>query len=561
MTQASKLRFNCYLLREDIVSLQEAFRVQYRTNGRSPLQELTSTEGAPEGCTAFFSSKTDGEPPWARSLSQTFPKLESVRSLSHRLVIFLPVNERTFAVCFGYGSSTLEWSHVEANFGLRFASRSYNTLALNEIRSRRIDPSARTQSVQIPNRTSLRDFDIELEGEFVRRVVGELDDGVESSELGAVVATDSVAFKVETDLHQVQSILARMLETVSQNEVREDLRFIDSLEPLRSKSELTSELEKLLTLNLFGARATRQSAPEDEDVASLDPYLLSFAPPDDLTIENVHAIRVKHGDDLGYMHEMRIESLLDTISSFRRSFGRSALKDIKIMAVDSDGNPASNETPLKNWLIFEAGSEEKRYLLTLGKWFALAESYARQLEDDLSGIEDVTDLLGLIDWNIEKYKEKDKANDNKSGEGAYNADASRGRDDLACLDKKTMSSLGNQIEACDLFHSSGYLVHVKKYTDSQTLSHLFSQGYVAAQTLTEDQDYRRDFVEKIRDLNPGLAGAAEEAPVKVTYAIAVERDRTVPSSLPTFSKVNLRGFVHKLRRMKIEPSVARIQMR
>ncbi|MDI3344369.1 TIGR04141 family sporadically distributed protein [Streptomyces sp. AJ-1] len=561
MAEASKLRFNCYLIREDITSLQEAFRVQYRTSGRSPMQELTSTEGAPEGCKAFFSSKTDGEPPWARSLSQTFPQLENVRSLSHRLVIFLPVSGRTFAVCFGYGSSTLEWSHVEANFGLRFASRAYNTLALNEIRSRRIDPSARTQSVQIPNRTSLRDFDMELEGEFVRRVVGELDEGVEDSELGAVVATDSVAFKVETDLHQVQRILARMLETVSQNEVREDLRFIDSLEPLRSKDELTHELEKLLTQHLFGERAAKQSTPGDEDVANLDPYLLSFAPPDDLTIENVHEIRVKCGDEMGYMQEMRIESLLDAISSFKKYFGRSALKDIKVMAVDSDGNPASNETPLKNWLIFEAGSEEKRYLLTLGKWFALAESYARQLDADLSDIEDVTDRLNLGDWDIEKYKEKDEANDNKYGEGAFNADASRGRDDLVCLDTNTMSSLGSQIEACDLFHADGYLIHVKKYTDSQTLSHLFSQGYVAAQTLTEDQDYRRDFIDKVRDLKPDLASAAEEAPTKVTYAIAVERDRTIPSSLPTFSKVNLRGFVHKLRRMKVQPSLARIQMR
>ncbi|MFZ3559825.1 DUF6119 family protein [Streptomyces sp. BH055] len=559
MAEVSKLRFNCYLLREDITSPQEAFRVQYRSNGRSPLQELASTAGAPEGCKAFFASKTDGEPPWARSLSQTFPKLESVRSLSHRLVILLPVGDRTFAVCFGYGSSTLDWSHVEANFGLRFASRSYNTLALNEIRSRRIDPSARTQSVQIPNRTSLRDFDIELEGEFVRRVVGELDAGVEDSELGAVVATDSVAFKVETDLYQVQRILGRMLETVSRNDVREDLRFIDSLEPLRSKDELTTELEKLLTVHLFDTRATRQSTPQDEAVAGLDPYLLSFAPPDDLTIENVHAIRVKHGDDLGYMQEMRIDSLLEATSPFRKSFGRSALKDIKVMAVDSDGNPASHETPLKNWLIFEAGSEEKRYLLTLGKWFALAESYARQLDDDLSGIEDVTEHLALGDWDIERHKEKDDAN--RSGETRFNAEVSRGREDLVCLDTDTMSSLGRQIEACDIFHAGGYLIHVKKYTDSQTLSHLFSQGYVAAQTLTADLDYRRDFIDKVKYLKPDLLSAAENAPTKVTYAIAVERDRSIPSSLPTFSKVNLRGFVQKLRRMKVQPSLARIQMR
>lgn len=555
MSDGPKLRFNCFLLRDGLPSYEKALRTQYRPGGRDSLTLLTPAEGAPDGCVAYFATKSDAVPPWSRSLSPVFSALGAVRSVSHRLVIFLPVGERVFAVCFGYGSSSLEWSWIEPNFGLRFASRAYNTFALNEIRSRRIDPSARTQSVQIPNRTAIRDFDVELEGEFIRRVVGELDAGFEIDGLGAVVATDSVAFKTETNLHEVRRVLKQMLEKVDGSDVRQDLRFIDALEPLRSNAEVTAELEKLLVQNLFGGRATRQSAPTDEDVASLDPLILSFAPPDDLTIENVHSIRVKRGDDVGFMQEMRIDSLLEALSDFRGSFGRSALKDVKVMAIDSDGNPASQSTPLKNWLIFEAASEEKRYLLTLGKWFGLAESYARQLDDDLAGIEDVTSVLSLRDWV------KSEETEEESGEGGYNKRAIRKRDDLVCLDKDTLTSAGDQIEVCDLFHKDGFLIHVKKYTDSQTLSHLFSQGYVAATTLTEDLDYRMAFVEKVKRLSSDFDGIASEAPTRVTYAIAVSGSRSIPLSLPTFSKVNLRGFVRKLRRMQVAPSVARIQMR
>ncbi|MGW3631785.1 DUF6119 family protein [Streptomyces sp. NPDC005122] len=558
MGDTPKLRFNCFLLREGLPSRQRALRAQYRSTGQSAMTQLVPTSGAPDGCVAYFATKRDGVPPWSRSLNAVFPALGEVKSLSHRLVIFLPVDERVFAVCFGYGSSSLEWSWIEPNFGLRFASRAYNTFALNEIRSRRIDASARTQSVQIPNRTAIRDFDMELEGEFVRRVVGELDSGFEVDDLGAVVATDSVAFKTETNLHEVRRVLKHMLDTVSGNEAQEGLRFIDSLEPLRSNAEVTGELEKLLVQNLFGSRATRQSTPADEDVASLDPLILSFAPPDDLTIENVHSIRVKRGDEIGFLQEMRIESLLEALSSFRGGFGRSALKDVKVMAIDSEGNPASQSTPLKNWLIFEAASEEKRYLLTLGKWFALAESYARQLDEDLSEIEDVTSTLNLRDWI---KSEEDEEDEETKGEGGYNKRAIECRGDLICLDKKTLTSVGNQVEACDLFHADGYLIHVKKYTDSQTLSHLFSQGYVAATTLTEDIDYRQSFIEKVASLSSPLESVARSAPTKITYAIAVEGTRSIPMSLPTFSKVNLRGFVRKLRRMQVSPSVARIQMR
>lgn len=555
MSDTPKLRFNCFLLREGLPSYEKALRTQYRPGGRAAMRRLTPSGGAPDGCVAYFATKDDTVPPWSRSLSQFFSALDDVRSVSHRLVIFLPLDNRVFAVCFGYGSSSLEWSWIEPNFGLRFASRGYNTFALNEIRSRRIDPSARTQSVQIPNRTAIRDFDVELEGEFVRRVVGELDAGFEIEGLGAVVATDSIAFKTETNLHEVRRVLNQMMDTVNQGDVRQDLRFIDALEPLRSNAEVTAELEKLLVQNLFGVRATKRSAPIDEDVAELDPLILSFAPPDGLTIESVHSIRVKRGDQVGFMQEMHIESLREALSDFSGSFGRTALKDIKVMAIDSDGNPASSSTPLKNWLIFEAASDEKRYLLTLGKWFGLAESYARQLDDDLSRIEDVTPLLDLRDWV------KSEETEEESGEGGYNKRAIDKRDDLVCLDKKTLTSLSDQVEACDLFHEDGYLIHVKKYTDSQTLSHLFSQGYVAAVTLTEDADYRLAFIEKVVSLSKDFKDVARAAPTKVTYAIAVHGNRSIPMSLPTFSKVNLRGFVRKLRRMQIHPSVARIQMR
>ncbi|MEU8832360.1 DUF6119 family protein [Streptomyces sp900116325] len=551
MTGAPKLRFNCFLLREGLgASFEDALRAAYRTNGIAAMQEISPGASAPEGCRAFLKTKTDTHPAWARSLSPIFPELESLTSVSHRLVIFLPVEQRVFAVCFGYGSSTLEWSWIEPNFGLRFASRSYDTDALNEIRSRRIDPSARTQSVQIPNRTQIRDFDVELDGEFVRRMVGELDDGLAFPELGAVVATDSIAFKVETDLNQVHQILSRMLKSVGESAIKDELRFIDALEPLRSNDELTEQLERLLVQHLFQERASSRSLPTSDEVENLDPYILSFAPPDDLTIENVHEIQLRKGDDIAAMSDMRMESLLEAIDSLPGKFGRSALKEIKVKAVDSEGNPASQSTPLKNWLIFEAGSEEKRYLLTLGKWFALAESYAKQLDDDVAKIEDVTSTLNLIEWKIaDGYEEKH-----------YNAEAIVGRGDLISLDRDNIRSAGSAVEPCDLFHRDGFMIHVKKYTGSQTLSHLFAQGYVGAQILTEDADYRIDFIEKVGNLELSMEGAARVAPVKVTYAIAVEGSRSLSSILPTFSKVNLRGFARKLQRMQVAPSIARIQM-
>ncbi|GAA3236785.1 hypothetical protein GCM10020256_55750 [Streptomyces thermocoprophilus] len=152
---------------------------------------------------------------------------------------------------------------------------------MSGISSRRIDASARHQWVQIPANSPISDFEIELDGEFTRKLVGRLETGVDFPDLGAVVATDSVSFKIDTDLHKVREILGKMLQTTEEGAASKDLAFIDALEPLRLKSEIVKDLEKLLIDELFGERARKpQEKPlEQLPVSSLNVHILSFAPP------------------------------------------------------------------------------------------------------------------------------------------------------------------------------------------------------------------------------------------------------------------------------------------
>lgn len=153
--KAPKLRFNCFLLRNDLNAITDALRAPYRPGGKTEMTSLTAATGAPKGISAYFRARSGKIPPWALALGELFPGLGNALNMSNRFVIFLPAGERVFAVCFGYGSSTLDWSAIEPNFGLRFAARRLSANDLNEIRSRRIDASSRTQSVQIPTATDL----------------------------------------------------------------------------------------------------------------------------------------------------------------------------------------------------------------------------------------------------------------------------------------------------------------------------------------------------------------------------------------------------------------------
>jgi uncharacterized protein (TIGR04141 family) len=546
-----KLRFNCFLIHEGIDNPLYALRADCRPGGKNAMHELAVSDLAPAGCRAYLRSKSESTPPWAASLTSVFPELDAVLNLSNRLVIFLPAGERLFAVCFGYGSSSLEWSAIESNFGLRFAARCLNSDAVNEIRSRRIDASARTQAVQIPARTALRDFDVELEGEFVRRMVGEVDkDILDLPDLGAVVATDSIAFKAETNLEMVSAALTLILSKVDSAEAKKDLLFVDALEPLKTSDPIVADLERLLAQELFSSRVSTATEVVSDEVGGLTPQVLSFAPPDVLSVENVHEVVIRRGEYYQNFEELSIDALRDALFASQGTFGRSSLSSIKVIAVDSEGHPASPLLPLKNWLVFEASSRDKRYLLTLGKWFALAEEYARRLDADLAEIEDVTDVLNLRDWD------KDEG-----GETQYNENvADERQEDLLLMDTEHVTSFGDMVEVCDLLHADGYLIHVKKYERSQTLSHLFSQGYVSAILLGVDKEYQKKFIDFAESHSSIMGEAAKRAPEIVTYAIAFKKEGRVVTDLPTFSKVNLRDFTKRLERLRVKPTLARIQI-
>lgn len=144
-----QLKFNCYLLRDGVVDPQSALRPKYRTGGQQQLTQIDPSGGAPAGVVGFLGSSQDHPPTWAEPLEAVLPGLTGhLSNRSSRLVIFLPVTNRWFALCIGHGLGVLDWDHVDANFGLRVAARRFDPVSVKEVKTRRIDSSGRVQSVR-----------------------------------------------------------------------------------------------------------------------------------------------------------------------------------------------------------------------------------------------------------------------------------------------------------------------------------------------------------------------------------------------------------------------------
>jgi uncharacterized protein (TIGR04141 family) len=537
----AKLRFNCYLLRAGLGDVEEALRPKYRPSGAQSLRKLDGSAAAPLGAVAYLGTPVDRTPRWAEELDALFPGVAQITNRSNRFIIFLPVAQRWFAVCFGYGSGVLEWDCVESNFGLRLAARRFQPDDVTEFRSRRIDASARTQSVQVPVGTGLKELGVELEGEFVRKLSGRLEAGGITDVNGSVVAGDSIAFKTSTDLHTVQNVLSHMLADVANSVAHDEFQFVDSLEPLRSGEHISKDLDERLAAEVLQQQRRGSQS-------SYITHILEFAPPDDVRIEEVDDILVVNGDKNTVMGLLTIDALRAALKDVGVRHGVAFLKGIRLLARGADGDELSQLLPLRNWLVYEVGDASARYVLTLGRWFRLHEEYSKKLNADLLKIQDVTAGINLPDATVGEH------------ETPYN-DRAAATPDLVLMDLvKIRTEDGTVVEACDLLHRSGNLIHVKRYNGSQTLSHLFSQGAVSAELLNGDPVMKSDFVAKVVSRDPSFEGTARNAPVTVTYAIAIGDGHNLPLDLPTFSKVNLRDYAKRLYRMKVTPTLARIRI-
>ncbi|MDB5782688.1 TIGR04141 family sporadically distributed protein [Caballeronia mineralivorans] len=118
----------------------------------------------------------------------------------------------------------------------------------------------------------------------------------------------------------------------------------------------------------------------------------------------------------------------------------------------------------------------------------------------------------------------------------------------------------DKIEFCDLVRDGRELVHVKFYRSSATLSHLFAQGSVSAETFVKHQDFRVKLNEKlpagIKLVDQLVRPPAEK--YRVVYAIATVK--TLPAELPFFSKVTLKNTIMTLRAPGFGVELAKIDV-
>lgn len=119
MKQPAKLQFNCYLPLAGLKDVERLF-AQYIAHPVLHLyNELPAQPELQIVPSLVWENRQNERPDGLKSWMHLFPGVAQITTKSNRLVIFLPVGARTFAICFGYGSGAFEHETVESHSSAR----------------------------------------------------------------------------------------------------------------------------------------------------------------------------------------------------------------------------------------------------------------------------------------------------------------------------------------------------------------------------------------------------------------------------------------------------------
>ncbi len=212
----------------------------------------------------------------------------------------------------------------------------------------------------------------------------------------------------------------------------------------------------------------------------------------------------------------------------------------------------SEYTSIKKWsayrcLYAEVATESEQYILRNGQWYIVNNDFVKTVDSYLEGFD-------AYDFEFPTYSH-DREED-------YNEFVAASFDNVELMDKKFVKIGGphDKLEFCDLIKDTNEFIHVKYYRSSATLSHLFSQGFVASEAFIGDADFRKRLNDKLPKSSKLVCTDSRPDPSKYKIIYAVATNREIPKELPFFSKVTLKNALKTLKTLNYSVSISAINV-
>ena len=428
-------------------------------------------------------------------------------------VLLVTVSTKTFAVAFGHGRYMLNPTAIEPRFGLRTALNGVNVRQVRSVDRKTLDAVSMYTREQASRASSFNAFDMNVQRDLLRSITGRMLD----EDLGlTVTGKDAFLIRSRVTLHTLLPQLDKWHHLSQKDTYRERFPWIDNIAEVSDKT----------TRDRLDARLVDMLRRGDTE-------RIWLAPPEIMSWDNVDGFKFR-------TPKADVVPELDLRSYFEDKYRSQAEVTIVHLRRDKIFTRSNkDDTDIDRWRVYQCihadiGDGSDRFILDEGQWYKIDPDYAAELAD-------FRDSLPRTEIDLPDYDDADEAK--------YNDRAAK-QADLRLMDKDLVKGIEtdgrSRIEVCDLLHTEGAFIHVKRYSGSSTLSHLFSQGAVAADNLRFNPEFRKRVAEKYPTiiLSNGSFDAKRH---EIAYAIIAKPGKD-DVKLPFFSLVNLRIFTDIIRR-------------
>lgn len=464
-------------------------------------------------------------PPWTRLFTDntSVDKLAFGTSSSVGAVFIVKLLGNIFILSFGTGFHLLKDDAIERDFGLKVTLNSVDPDKLRSLDKASYDHNPLNSRTQSTIDVDIFNLHLDSETEMLYAITGTS----LIPEFGLnVTGRDALTVAVETTLDTLPKILEISLSQYKKK-LPSKFSWVENINRVRDLDEieiLDMELDSCLSNNNYNG--------------------IWLGEPEIIDWENQIGYSFGTGQRVPRHPVLSLNDYIDHIDRDELTVERMKLDTIYVNNNDYQ--------PTKQWSVYRCIYAEivysgNTYILRNGTWYRVNTMFTESIDKY------------LMDINIYPNELPEYSHEREEDYNVFVCDS----DSSFCLMDKRNIKIGgayDKIEHCDLIRNGNEFIHVKFYRSSGTLSHLFSQGLVAAEAFIKDAWYREQ-------LNPKLPISIKlDDPTKrptpsnynIVYAIATNKN--IPNELPFFSKVTLKNALIMLRALDYKVSLAQIKI-
>ena len=419
---------------------------------------------------------------------------------------------KTFAITMGYGKNMLADNVIEEDFGLRVVLNTIEPSSLRRINKTNVGGNQKTSNEQLPLKSDIDDFGFDIDRDLISTVTGYSND--EDFVVGMITGGDLLSLTAEVDINNLMEFLKKVYNRYISNRYKLNFGWVDHIKKIKDKKLIENLDSNIVTLINATSPNVWMAVPEVVDW------------------ENIEGFRYC-GKEL--QDDIDIALVMGT---FRNPLSSTEqLQSKRIYAIRKDNGETYASWSAYKCIYAEIDFNGSAYCLNNGNWYCVEKNFVESVNSEYNRIP-ISSMI-FADHLPEHKKECQYT------QAFVESDPNH----LLCMDAKTISHGGgrSKVELCDILTDDNTYIHIKPYTSSAALSHLFNQALVSANLVISDDNFRDKANQKISEEGGSEAFLIPPNPTPTIIFAIISQQQAERPSIPFFSKVALR---HTWRQLK-----------